>query len=300
MMTYWWPGPWQHGKPLLTVPTSSLLPRDAAGLEKRVAPDRNRLIYLWGHLSAMHDRMLSLLSVAERVHPEFDGIFIGTPDHTTELPSVEVIHAWWTEVNTRLNVGMARFSSSDWLAKHASVSEEGFCEGAVAQSLFHSAVTYESPLISHWPGGPCAVISGVALTCHPFSNIREKGELPWQGHSKVTGGRIIMIGSCLGERVMAPGLVPYSATKGAVKMFSQGLAREVGDRGITVNNVQPGPIDTDLNPASGDWATPQKAATALNRYGTVDEIASMVAFLAGPEAGYITGANFTVDGGTNA
>ncbi len=114
------------------------------------------------------------------------------------------------------------------------------------------------------------------------------------------GGRIIMIGSCLGERVMAPGLVPYSATKGAVKMFSQGLAREVGDRGITVNNVKPGPIDTDLNPASGDWATPQKAATALNRYGTVDEIASMVAFLAGPEASYITGANFTVDGGTNA
>jgi 3-oxoacyl-[acyl-carrier protein] reductase len=113
-------------------------------------------------------------------------------------------------------------------------------------------------------------------------------------------GRIIMIGSCVGERLMTPGLVPYSATKGAVKMFTQGLAREVGDRGITVNNVQPGPIDTDLNPAAGDWATPQKAATALNRYGTVEEIASMVAFLAGPEASYITGANFTVDGGTNA
>jgi 3-oxoacyl-[acyl-carrier protein] reductase len=114
------------------------------------------------------------------------------------------------------------------------------------------------------------------------------------------GGRIIMIGSCVGERVMTPGLVPYSATKGAVKMFTQGLAREVGDRSITVNNVQPGPIDTDLNPAAGDWATPQKAATALNRYGTVNEIASMVAFLAGPESSYITGANFTVDGGTNA
>ncbi len=102
--------------------------QDAAGLEKRVAPDRNRLIYLWGHLSAMHDRMLSLLSVAERVHPEFDDIFIGTPDRTTEGPSVEVIHAWWAEVNTRLNVGMVRFSSSDWLAKHASVSEEDFAK----------------------------------------------------------------------------------------------------------------------------------------------------------------------------
>jgi 3-oxoacyl-[acyl-carrier protein] reductase len=114
------------------------------------------------------------------------------------------------------------------------------------------------------------------------------------------GGRIIMIGSCVGERVMTPGLVPYSATKGAVKMFAQGLSREVGSRGITVNNIQPGPIDTDLNPASGDWAAPQKANTALDRYGSVDEVAALVAFVAGPEAAYINGANLTVDGGTNA
>ena len=83
-------------------------------------------------------------------------------------------------------------------------------------------------------------------------------------------------------------------------MFTQSLAREVGGRGITVNNVQPGPIDTDLNPASGDWATPQKAVTALKRYGTVDEVAALVAFVASPEAAYITAANLTVDGGTNA
>ncbi len=114
------------------------------------------------------------------------------------------------------------------------------------------------------------------------------------------GGRIIMIGSCVGERMMTPGLVAYSATKGAVKMFTQGLSREVGSRGITVNNVQPGPIDTDLNPAAGDWAAPQKAATALNRYGHVDEVAALVAFVASPESSYITGANLTVDGGTNA
>ncbi len=88
------------------------------------------------------------------------------------------------------------------------------------------------------------------------------------------GGRIILIGSCVGERMMTPGLVAYAATKGAIKMFAQGLAREVGDRGITVNNIQPGPIDTELNPASGDWAAPQKALTALNRYGTVDEVAA--------------------------
>ena len=114
------------------------------------------------------------------------------------------------------------------------------------------------------------------------------------------GGRIIMIGSCVGERMMTPGLVPYSATKGAVKMFTQALSREVGGRGITVNNIQPGPIDTDLNPAAGEWAVPQKAATALNRYGKVEEVAALVAFVASPEASYITGANLTVDGGTNA
>jgi 3-oxoacyl-[acyl-carrier protein] reductase len=115
-----------------------------------------------------------------------------------------------------------------------------------------------------------------------------------------SGGRVIMIGSAVGERVAAPGLVPYAGTKGAVKMFTQALAREIGGRGITVNNVQPGPIDTELNPASGDWAVPQKAATALDRYGRVEEIADTVAFVAGPEASYITGANITVDGGMNA
>jgi 3-oxoacyl-[acyl-carrier protein] reductase len=114
------------------------------------------------------------------------------------------------------------------------------------------------------------------------------------------GGRIINIGSCVGERMMTPGLVAYSATKGAVKMFTQGLAREVGPRGITVNTIQPGPIDTDLNPAAGDWAEPQLANTALKRYGHVDDVAALVAFVAGPEAGYITGASLTVDGGTNA
>ncbi|TCL68280.1 3-oxoacyl-ACP reductase family protein [Rhizobium sp. BK251] len=114
------------------------------------------------------------------------------------------------------------------------------------------------------------------------------------------GGRIISIGSCVGERNGTPGLVAYAATKGAVKMFTQGLAREVGARGITVNNVQPGPIDTDLNPAAGDWAEPQIANTALKRYGHVEDIAAMVAFVAGPEASYITGTSLTVDGGTNA
>lgn len=115
-----------------------------------------------------------------------------------------------------------------------------------------------------------------------------------------SGARIINIGSCVGERVLIPGMAPYSATKGAIKMFTQGLARELGARGITVNNVQPGPIDTDLNPAAGEWATGQKAVLPLGRYGHVDEVAALVAFVAGPESSFITGANLTVDGGTNA
>jgi 3-oxoacyl-[acyl-carrier protein] reductase len=115
-----------------------------------------------------------------------------------------------------------------------------------------------------------------------------------------SGGRIITIGSCVGERNLTPGLVVYAATKGAVKMFVQSLSREVGERGITVNNVQPGPIDTDLNPAAGEWAVPQRQNTALKRYGSADDVAALVAFVAGPEASYITGANLTVDGGTNA
>lgn len=115
-----------------------------------------------------------------------------------------------------------------------------------------------------------------------------------------SGGRIIMIGSCVGERVLIPSMAPYSATKGAIKMFTQGLARELGARGITVNNVQPGPIDTDLNPASGDWAAGQKEKVPLNRYGHVDEVAALVAFVASPESSYVNGANLTVDGGTNA
>ncbi len=114
------------------------------------------------------------------------------------------------------------------------------------------------------------------------------------------GGRIISIGSSLGERNSTQGLTAYAATKGAVKIFTQGLARELGTRGITVNNVQPGPIDTDLNPAAGDFAAPQIANTAVKRYGNVNDVAALVAFVAGPDASYITGASLTVDGGTNA
>ena len=89
----------------------------------------------------------------------------------------------------------------------------------------------------------------------------------------------------------------YALTKGAVAGFTKGLARDLGPRGITVNNVQPGPIDTDMNPADSDFAKTLVPMTALQRYGNTDEIASFVAYLASPEASYITGASLLADGG---
>jgi 3-oxoacyl-[acyl-carrier protein] reductase len=114
------------------------------------------------------------------------------------------------------------------------------------------------------------------------------------------GGRIISIGSTLGEASPFPGISDYSATKAAIIGYTRGWARDVGPRGITVNAVQPGPIDTDMNPDDGDFAATQKSATALGRYGKPEEVAAAVAFLAGPRAAYITGTTLTVDGGFNA
>ena len=108
---------------------------------------------------------------------------------------------------------------------------------------------------------------------------------------------IISIGSCLGEHVGFPGITLYSMTKAALIGFTKGLARDLGPRGVTVNCVEPGPIDTDMNPASGDHADGQRAALALGHYGTVDDIAAMVAHLAGNSGRFITGASILVDGG---
>ncbi len=114
------------------------------------------------------------------------------------------------------------------------------------------------------------------------------------------GSRIINIGSCNAERMPFAGGSVYAMSKSALQGLVQGLSRDLGPRGITVNNVQPGPVDTDMNPANGDFATSLKALMALPRYGHVDEIAAMVAYLAGPEAGFVTGASLTIDGGFNA
>jgi len=114
------------------------------------------------------------------------------------------------------------------------------------------------------------------------------------------GGRIITIGSTNAERMPFAGGSVYALSKAAVAGFTKGLARDLGPRGITVNNVQPGPVDTDMNPDQGDFAESLKQTMALPRYGKAEEIASFVAYLAGPEAAYITGANLTIDGGFSA
>lgn len=114
------------------------------------------------------------------------------------------------------------------------------------------------------------------------------------------GGRIITIGSCLAERVPMEGVTVYSMTKSALLAFNRGLAREVGPKGITANIVQPGPIDTDMNPADSENAEQIRPMTALGRYGSTDELAAAVVFLASPAAAFVTGSVLTADGGLNA
>ncbi|MFI9154330.1 SDR family oxidoreductase [Streptomyces sp. NPDC053367] len=111
------------------------------------------------------------------------------------------------------------------------------------------------------------------------------------------GGRIITIGTCMTQRVPGPGGTLYTTGKAALTGLTKALARELGPRGITANVVHPGPTDTDMNPADGPYAAGQAAMTALGRFGRADEVAAMVTYLAGPDAAYITGAEFSVDGG---
>lgn len=114
------------------------------------------------------------------------------------------------------------------------------------------------------------------------------------------GSRIINIGSINADRVPVAGLAVYAMTKGAVASLTRGLARELGPRGITVNNVQPGPIDTDMNPADGEFADAMRQVMALDHYGNTRDTAAVVSFLTGPESGFVTGANWNVDGGYTA
>ncbi|MGE7777685.1 3-oxoacyl-ACP reductase family protein [Chitinophaga sp. NPDC101104] len=113
------------------------------------------------------------------------------------------------------------------------------------------------------------------------------------------GGRIVNIGTCLVDRITFGGCALYSTSKAAITGLTKALARELGPKKINVNIVHPGPIDTDMNPADGPGADYQRSITALGTYGKPEDIAAMVAYLAGPGGQFITGAGFTVDGGTN-
>jgi cyclic-di-GMP-binding biofilm dispersal mediator protein len=113
-------------------------------------------------------------------------------------------------------------------------------------------------------------------------------------------GRILIIGSVNGDTMPFPGLTAYAVSKSAVQGLARGLSRDLGARGITVNVVQPGPVDTDMNPADGPMKDMMHAGLSIKRHGHVDEVAAMVAFLAGPDAGFVTGAMHTIDGGMGA
>ena len=114
------------------------------------------------------------------------------------------------------------------------------------------------------------------------------------------GGRIITTGSCLAERVTEPGIALYAMSKAALVGFTKGLARDIGPRGITVNVVHPGSTDTDMNPAAGEQAEEQRARMAIPRFGTPEDIAGLIAYLASEEGRFVTGAGLTIDGGVNS
>ena len=109
-----------------------LTPEEATG---EIAPGRNRLIYILGHLTAVHDRMVDILGLGERLHPQFDALFLSNPDKTFELPPFEVVRAAWVDVNRKVSEGIASFSSSDWLRKHAAVSDEDFARDRLRNRL---------------------------------------------------------------------------------------------------------------------------------------------------------------------
>jgi 3-oxoacyl-[acyl-carrier protein] reductase len=126
--------------------------------------------------------------------------------------------------------------------------------------------------------------------------VASKAVLPHMG----AGGRVITIGSVVADRMPFPGGAPYSMSKSALTGLTKGLARDLGPRGITVNLVQPGPIDTDMNPETAEFAAAQHAVMAVPRHGKPEEVAGLVAYLASPDAAFVTGASLMIDGGFSA
>jgi 3-oxoacyl-[acyl-carrier protein] reductase len=134
----------------------------------------------------------------------------------------------------------------------------------------------------------------------PFTLIRELAPLLASSGSADDPSRVINIGSVNADSMPIQGGCVYAMTKAAMAGLTRGMARDLGPRGITVNVVQPGPIDTDMNPATGPFADLLMKYLAVPRYAQVDEVAAFVTYLAGPQAGYITGSGLNIDGGFDA
>ena len=179
------------------------------------------------------------------------------------------------EVERLVAAVVERFGRLDILVNNAGV----FISGALGDPAVDAAQLERQFAVN---------VGGVATAVRAAANVM------------VEGGRIVSVGSALGARAPFPGIADYSATKAAVANYTKGWARDLGPKGITVNAIQPGPINTDMNPDNTDFAAPQKVATALGRYGRPEEVAAAIAFLASPEASYITGTTLDVDGGFNA
>ncbi|WP_019053860.1 SDR family NAD(P)-dependent oxidoreductase [Sphingobium xenophagum] len=167
-----------------------------------------------------------------------------------------------------------RFGKLDILVNNAGVFEAGTIQDTLDTARFERqvAINYQAVVVA----------------------IREASRVMGEG------GRIITLSSGLAARSSWPGIADYSATKRAIEGYSKGASRDLGPKGITVNVIGTGSIDTDMNPSNGPLSEYQKAATALGRYGRPEEIAAAIAFIASPAASYITGAIVPVDGGYSA
>ncbi|MFF4345498.1 SDR family NAD(P)-dependent oxidoreductase [Kitasatospora sp. NPDC001540] len=188
------------------------------------------------------------------------------------------------------------------LALRADNADEAALTGAVERTV--ETLGRLDVLVANaalFPSGPLEDVDAAELDRVLAVNVRAPFVLARATAAHLPeGGRIIGIGSNIADRVPFPGLALYAMTKTALVGLTKGLARELGPRGITVNLVHPGPTDTDANPADGPNAATIGALTALGRYAAPAEIAAVVAHLAGPEAGYVTGAVVPVDGGFSA
>lgn len=182
-----------------------------------------------------------------------------------------------------------RADSTDAAAVHATIAEVVRTFGRLDILVNNAGIAVLAPIdefpMADFDRTVAINIKGVFVATQEA--VRHMGE----------GGRIIMIGSVNSDRMPFLGGSVYALSKAAVAGFTRGLARDLGPRGITVNNIQPGPVDTEMNPADGPFAETLKGLLALPRYGQGDEIAGLVAYLASAEAGYITGASLKIDGG---